>query len=560
MSGIEVVGLLLGAIPVVISAVSGYREGRSELAVWRKYGHLLKDLIRELQSQEIFFQNNIEILLKTAGVDEGDVTSFVQPGPLRGQWSATMQADVQEYLRKPSYGALCETLEGYKEVVTKIAGRMQQAPADFLPSGKSFEDILVEKKHANGTYEIKKRLKFVVSKREIGNMVEQLQKWNGHLSKICSDASKINQLNSTVPSRRAAKVAATLYGVRGQALRLFRAISSNWSSCHPCHEASMRLESRLEVDKNKPGRVSNFRLSLRENPAEPGKTTLWHEATVPTDDELDNNLKLVTPKNPTVVLVVPPPVLVVNDSAPELNDICGVISRANSEGLTVTLAVGPGSKLLLASEKMCSEDPSLRSERGPICLAVLLQGRRDPTNPYRRLTLAERTTLSVVLASSLLQLWGTPWLNRPCMKTSVHFPPPSLQSQIDVKHPFISVPYPAGSQEPAHCSLRICLLELGITLLELWHNKTMEMYYGHPPWDASAMSNDFYERLGLALRWLDETADDMVWRHTQAVRSCMKFCHVSTGGKDTLENTALRNEVYEGIVLPLLENARDGGS
>lgn len=134
MSGFEVVGVILGALPLVIAGISSYREGKSELAVWRKYGHLLKDLTRELQSQEIFFQNNIEILLKTAGVDAHDIAIFINPGESRGTWSSSMEDDVREYLRKPSFDAFCDTLKGYEAVVGKIAGRMQQTPEDFLVS------------------------------------------------------------------------------------------------------------------------------------------------------------------------------------------------------------------------------------------------------------------------------------------------------------------------------------------------------------------------------------------------------------------------------------------
>lgn len=393
-------------------------------------------------------------------------------------------------------------------------------------------------------------------------MLQQLQTWNNNLSKICSDASKINQLDSVIPSKRAAKVATSLYQIRGAASRLFQAISSGWSTCHPCHEASVRLESRLNDDHKKLGkksmtRLSKFRVGLGESPAEPGKRALWHEAEVPEHDEDDDNEP--PPAKSTVVVIIPQRKLNTNDTVQELKDICSALSKANSEGVTVTFAVGRGAKLLLASERLQANCESYRYGKDPVSLTDLLQAKKkDPTNPYRRLSLAERTTLSTVLASSLLQLWGTPWLNRPCMKSNILFPTPN-PGGYDMKHPFISVSHQTGIQQPQWCSLRECLLELGIVLLELWHNTTMEIYYGHPPWDQSSMSTNFYERLSLALRWLDETDDDMVWRHSQAVRSCMKICHSAVCEKEGLDNAALRNEVYEGIVQPLLENAKDGG-
>jgi hypothetical protein len=60
MSGLEIAGLVLGALPLAIKAIQGYRETFSSLTKIEKG---LENLESDLQTEQVRFQNTCELLL-----------------------------------------------------------------------------------------------------------------------------------------------------------------------------------------------------------------------------------------------------------------------------------------------------------------------------------------------------------------------------------------------------------------------------------------------------------------------------------------------------------------
>ena len=63
MSGFEVVGVVLGSLPLVISALEHYRDGLRAMQRWRKYERELQSLVRNLETERAKLQNVCEKLL-----------------------------------------------------------------------------------------------------------------------------------------------------------------------------------------------------------------------------------------------------------------------------------------------------------------------------------------------------------------------------------------------------------------------------------------------------------------------------------------------------------------
>ena len=71
MSGVEVAGLVLAVLPLVISALEGYKEGRNPIKTFAwKWKFELESLIRCLKEQRWFFRNSIQVLLQAAGAGQ----------------------------------------------------------------------------------------------------------------------------------------------------------------------------------------------------------------------------------------------------------------------------------------------------------------------------------------------------------------------------------------------------------------------------------------------------------------------------------------------------------
>lgn len=64
MSGIEIVGLLLGTIPLVISALEHYDDIIDPTRAFVKFQGELDRAIRELRNQHTLFEQSIEMLLR----------------------------------------------------------------------------------------------------------------------------------------------------------------------------------------------------------------------------------------------------------------------------------------------------------------------------------------------------------------------------------------------------------------------------------------------------------------------------------------------------------------
>lgn len=63
MSGFEIAGVVLGSLPIIISALQAYNEGVDTIQRWRRYARELKSLVRDLETEHVKLQNVCEKLL-----------------------------------------------------------------------------------------------------------------------------------------------------------------------------------------------------------------------------------------------------------------------------------------------------------------------------------------------------------------------------------------------------------------------------------------------------------------------------------------------------------------
>lgn len=72
MSGLEILGLILGAMPILISALEGYQKlGKKRDAFRRKSMHIDR-MIRALDWQQKLIRSDVRLVLRNAGLDVND--------------------------------------------------------------------------------------------------------------------------------------------------------------------------------------------------------------------------------------------------------------------------------------------------------------------------------------------------------------------------------------------------------------------------------------------------------------------------------------------------------
>ncbi|KAF5569139.1 hypothetical protein FPANT_13977 [Fusarium pseudoanthophilum] len=121
MSGFEVAGIVLGALPLLISALSAYKANKSTISVWKKYRGLLDDLIHELKTHKTLYYLNILSLLREARVPEvlrySDPTEEQCLQILEGSRAGAHVDDFLGHL----YPQFLEILQRYKTDLKEVA-------------------------------------------------------------------------------------------------------------------------------------------------------------------------------------------------------------------------------------------------------------------------------------------------------------------------------------------------------------------------------------------------------------------------------------------------------
>jgi hypothetical protein len=124
MSGLEVAGVVLGVLPLVIDALSDYRQGKGLLASVKKYRGLLDDLIHKLKIHKTTFYLDILELLREARVPE--IFEDVDPseekcvGILRDTGTGP---EVKKYLGH-LYDPFLEVLGFYEKYLKEITAKL----------------------------------------------------------------------------------------------------------------------------------------------------------------------------------------------------------------------------------------------------------------------------------------------------------------------------------------------------------------------------------------------------------------------------------------------------
>jgi hypothetical protein len=65
MSGVEIIGLVLGVLPLVISAAEDYKEGLEPLLRWKRFIFVFREFITSVDIQRQMFQLVLKKLLIT---------------------------------------------------------------------------------------------------------------------------------------------------------------------------------------------------------------------------------------------------------------------------------------------------------------------------------------------------------------------------------------------------------------------------------------------------------------------------------------------------------------
>ena len=285
MSGFEVAGLVLGAFPIVISALKSYEEVARRMGFWFEIRSEYQKCYRELRFHRVTFTRNLKQLLLPLGADEEEVKRLLA-SPGIESWKGSPVADALESRLHDSYCLYLEIIEDMshaldqlnqqlatdaKNIQCKVAEQKVsnthtqhslsinpnsiRSDVDSAKNTTRPEETMRSKvkrslKERNREYQVY-RVKFSLGENTRKRLFEELQTYNDRLEKLLSTGDIVSTLNQSTHNALKAtstSIDSTLCKFWYSADRLYRALLAAWNcGCYHHHHARLILQHRMST-------------------------------------------------------------------------------------------------------------------------------------------------------------------------------------------------------------------------------------------------------------------------------------------------------------------------
>jgi hypothetical protein len=364
----------------------------------------------------------------------------------------------------------------------------------------------------------------MLNKKDFSEECRQLDATLNSLRSLHSTIVANNQLAAELPGRKSKRLAKALRIVRKHAEDLYSAVSKGWvTTCHHKHLAKLVLEDRLEqstqrLPKSRDKPIQCFEFVFSGNLAQ--GHDFWHESVVQIFENDDDDDETVSdpspvsgdnPVRPRVSINVPTPIPAARTR--DIPDICSAIEAGRSKQEHVIFALTKdcrmGEPISRKRKHMDFPAKDVIRLKDHLCLS------RDPVSS---ISWSDKVSLALTIASSFLQLLRTPWTS-PRFSTDTLTLLQAANQDPDMTKPCLSISFePAPGMLPtqnADFEIKEALVELGIMLLEIWHERTVELKFGLAVESLRPLARRTY-----AMEWL-ETVPGLPVMYHQAIYYCL---------------------------------------
>ncbi|KAH6681496.1 hypothetical protein B0J14DRAFT_530012 [Halenospora varia] len=558
VTGVETAGIILGSIPLIVSALEHYAEGISTIEKWWKYKRELASLKRVLGAEYDRFLNTLEELL--AGIVPDATLAALLNTPGGVAWGdPELNRKLQTRLRK-SYNSYLDTVNDLNEVVTILKSKLE-----LDPSGKP---KWTDSKTFRREY---KRIKFSLSKSAYEELVKRIEKDNDTLANLTGQSLRLE------PTRQRRTLRTPEFElIRSQADSLHRVLKKNiCCSCQTPHNVNLRLEARTSTETGENGKM-RFRMVFTFDtthgdgghlPWQPRYTEIEPLEICGEVGGLDIEKLQISPlPSPAVtpngtkkgvkwasdpspkgsVTTLPPPYS--PSTANEIRDLCAAFK--DYKGTDHCLGFILDEKRLHHIYPLVNQ-PSLATLT-PITLSKRLT---DPRRSVGKLTRKERLQIALTLAASVLQLHKTAWLSENWSTNDIYFlegsPGPHLSKSFSSHPTQPTTADPATTPKSLPIVRNETLFALGIILIELCLGTPLS----HLQLPEDITPNQQLTDFMTARRLITDVYDEGGGRYGDAVRRCV-HCEFDQR-LASLDVEAFRGCFYQGVVVPLEEDWGD---
>jgi hypothetical protein len=245
--------------------------------------------------------------------------------------------------------------------------------------------------------------------------------------------------------------------------------------------------------------------------------------------------------------------ITIPDDSPVINDLCYTLKhRAETKSRLGYLYDDSGNYHAL---KVLSRTYTPKIVSRVVSLGqILSKDNRVPASVNLSLTRAERLSIALIIANSLLELFSSPWLPDNWDKNNIYFFIDN-EGRVMLEYPFLVSENSITTQESVNPKNSSALLSLGTLILELWFDQALE---SQPCWRANFGPDDSetkFTKFNAAATWQEKIGED----GGRVLHDITRRCIWSDFGLGTqnLGDKELVKAVYERVVREL-ENVLDG--
>ncbi|KAL0257673.1 hypothetical protein SLS55_006836 [Diplodia seriata] len=586
MSGIEVAGLVLGAFPLLICAIDSTKQVSKLAGTWRNVRKEYRKCINDLRVQHAFYQLNLkELLVPLIPDDEESLLSELLAQPGCAVWK---RPDLIKRLDK----RLPSIRDEYLETMVALNDALEDLGEELGFTKKRFQDILLLETSISDRKDMVKahvqheylKLKFSLSQSTREELLSTVSRYNRQLQDLLNRCDAVSALESArQKSTDRNKVDPKLCEFHQHADGLYTLLSKAVvCKCKVKHSVQLLLRHRKPIDydfnmlfifggtpSSSPpwtSRETQIKIVHQEQPeqshnepvdggSKSGLNILGRAKKRKTQSCLlkkyDNLADFGTKANAftgrnTLNARIQHPNRKGTQGTAEIKDLCNSMSSLNPTCFGVLKDDQHHFAIYPKLQPPCSTD-----QREMVPLRSLIDGSLGV-----QLTRKQRFYIALTLSSSYLQLHSTQWLTGNTWTTSdILFPRQSGgdSNAISVIEPYISKhladtsPHELISSRPGPS-----FALLGIMLLELVFNETLDAHDREKRYVAPDGKRNVFLNLAAALEWAEEeAADDAGPEFADAVKWCLGKTTTARRGTDAADDGNWRRELLVKVLEPL---------
>ncbi|KAF2118797.1 hypothetical protein BDV96DRAFT_568475 [Lophiotrema nucula] len=555
MAGLEVAGVVLGSVPLVISALEHYREGVAVMKNMRDYEIVFDDIRTQFGASMGIYLNSCYQLLAPLNLPDKQLNELLEQRKNTAWADSDLQKSIEGRLGR-DYNIFLLLMEKLNKRILLFCRKLKLnddlKPPWVLSDG--LIDVKARKRFFNSAWT---RIRGGFDTEKYGKLLQEIDRDIDKISKLASSAIQLEPIRTDRKNRLQSKY---WLSIRDQAQRVFESLSSRFHpcSCNNPHQANLRLDFRKSKHDDEELARFAFLFGFERSRCAPTAQLPWDWMDVEIQGSHTSDSQYIEPpagpksgarktaRFAPIITLPPdpeaktrlPPALV----AAKIDDLCRAIMNASQ----ADCCIGVLEDRLWQHHVYSVTGPGRGNQ---IAKAAPL---KEIISAGRSIGSKQKCMIALTLASSMLQLHDTPWLPRSWDTRDIFLlkskAGTTITSQVYVTRTFSSPASIQAAQNRRRLVKNEMVFALGVALLELAHGCSILNFKETEDLNDSGQEDSMTE-VSIATRLADSINDVESENYAKAVLRCIR-CSFDTFTFD-FNDTEFREKFYEGVVVPL---------